>query len=155
MVAALSHHDLTGSPSYPVYLSIRNLGNLSFMGEKSKPAMSTNNYKTKYPPQFESSNGQDSTGFPSWFVPDLGVASSDWTAEYVQRCIRTPRKSRPGTIPEKYPQSVLLLKRMMIISISPGNNLADPRTFRGLIGPNKGIPQISLRHRPQTPRSTN
>ena len=34
-IAALSHHDLNGSFSYPVYLSVRNLGNLSFMGEKS------------------------------------------------------------------------------------------------------------------------
>ena len=44
---------------------------------------------------------------------------------------------------------------MMIVSIPPGDNPADPRTIRGPIGLDKGISYISLRHRPQTPRSTN
>ena len=73
-IAALSHHDLNGSSSYPVYLSIGNLGNLSIMGEKWKPAILADNYWVKYPPQFESSDGQDSTRF----VSVLGVASPDW-----------------------------------------------------------------------------
>ena len=63
LLAALSHHDLNGSSSYPVSLSIRNLGNLSFMKEKSKPKISINNYQIKYPLQFESSDGQDSFQF--------------------------------------------------------------------------------------------
>ncbi len=64
-VAALSHHDLNGFSSYPVYLSIRNLGNFSFMGEKSKLDILINNYSIKYPLQFEPSDGQDLTGFLS------------------------------------------------------------------------------------------
>ena len=77
-VAALSDHDLNGSSSYPVHLSIRNHGNLSYMGEKSKLATLTNNYQIKHPSQFKSSDGQDSTRFPSRFVSVPGVASSDW-----------------------------------------------------------------------------
>ena len=73
-LAALSRRDLNGSSSYPVYLSIGNLGDLLFMGEKSKPAILADNYWVKYPPQFESSDGQDSTRF----VSVLGVASPDW-----------------------------------------------------------------------------
>ena len=81
-IAALSHHDLNGFSSYPVYLSIRNLGNFSFMGEKSKLDILINNYSIKYPLQFEPSDGQDLTGFLSWSK----VGKVTWLIE----CI-TPR----------------------------------------------------------------
>ena len=60
-------------------------------------------------------------------------------AEYFITNTRPPRQSRSEAIFEKYSLFVSFLQRMMIISISFGDGLADSCTIGGLIGLDKGI----------------
>ena len=58
-VALNGHHDLSGSPSYPIYVTIGNLGDLTIMGELSKVAVLFHRYYAKYHLRPASINGQD------------------------------------------------------------------------------------------------
>ena len=63
LVALNGHHDLSGSPSYPIYVTIGNLGDLTIMGESSKVIILLHRYHTKHHLRPDSTTGQDSPGF--------------------------------------------------------------------------------------------